>query len=750
MKKILKYVISGLAILFVLIIALISYFISSFNPNDFKPQIIQAIKDKQQRTLKLDGDIKLTFIPNLGAKVDHVSLSEYKSTKEFAAIDSARVSISLFPLLSRQVVVNEVGLGGVKVEIVKRKDGTTNLDDLIGKQEGKIETEPDTGTKPESKIKFDIAVVKIEKTELSYRDEGTGANYVIKDLNLKTGRIADDVPGNIDFEATVQANKPKLDIAAKIHTALTFNLENKYFQFEGLEVQVDGVAADITQLQLRASGNASLNLATQEYTAKKLVVTANGLKGKDSVKSKLNIPALSFTKNKIEAEQLTINADLDGEMGKVIAALTLQDMQGNAQAFKSSGLALDVDIKQAEQAFKLNLSTPIAGSVEASQLNLSNVILALSATGEKLPGKSISSEMKGSVQLDGERESVQLNLAGGLLQSQVKAKLAVKGFSEPTIRFDVELDQLDADLYLPKKSASSTAKSETLPEQPFDLSALRKLNLEGSLRMGSFKIANIKSSQLRVDVNARDGIVNVSPLSAKLYQGSINGNIVVDASHDKPIFTVKQNLAGVLIGPLIKDAADFDIAEGKGNVLVNISTQGNTVTALKKGLNGSLSLNMIDGAIKGIDLSKLVRGAQNLGQGGGMETLKPVTGDKTEFTELKAGFKINNGVAHNDDLLVKSQSLRVSGNGDIDIGNSSINYATRTTLAESVDIKNGSLTIPVQLIGPFADLKFKVDYAAVVSDVAKQKVNKKIEEKKDELKQQLQEKLKGGLQNLFK
>jgi AsmA protein len=192
------------------------------------------------------------------------------------------------------------------------------------------------------------------------------------------------------------------------------------------------------------------------------------------------------------------------------------------------------------------------------------------------------------------------------------------------------------------------------------------------------------------------------------------------------------------------------MVEGKGNVSVNLTAQGNTVSTLKKGLTGALSLNLNDGAIKGINLTKLVRGAQSLGQGGGIQTLKPAADDKTEFSELKANFKVNNGVAHNDDLLVKSPSLRVTGNGDVDIGNSSINYATKTTLAESIDGKSSSLTVPVQLNGPFADMKFKVDYGAVVADVVKQKVDAKIDAKKEELKQQLQEKLKGGLKDLFK
>ena len=114
--------------------------------------------------------------------------------------------------------------------------------------------------------------------------------------------------------------------------------------------------------------------------------------------------------------------------------------------------------KQPEQDFKLKLTSPVTGSMDAQQFNLSDLTLAVNATGDKLPGKSISSELKGSVQADLSRQSIQGNLAGGLLQSQIKAKLAVNNFSVPMIRYDLEVDQFDADTYMPKNTAAARTR----------------------------------------------------------------------------------------------------------------------------------------------------------------------------------------------------------------------------------------------------------------------------------------------------
>ncbi|MDD5180804.1 MAG: AsmA family protein [Gallionellaceae bacterium] len=741
MNKFIKYGLLSAGGAAVLVAGGLTYIAATFNPNDYKAQIIQAVKDKKQRNLKLDGDIKLTFFPSIGANIGKVSLSEFKNEKEFAKVDSAHVSLALLPLLSRQVLVDEVAVSGLKAHLVKFKGGKTNIDDLLGKDENK----PSGGVQ----VKFDIASVHLEKTELTYSDETTGAKYALKDINLKTGRIANGVPAKIDFAALIQANRPKLDVSVQLQTTLTFDLEKNRYQAEGLDLQAKGGVLDISDLLLKAGGNASANLATQEYSAKSLAVSATGMKGKDNFEAKLDAPALNLSKNKFSGDKLTFNARLDGAMGNIVANLSLPGLEGNAQSFKSSALALDVDVKQPEQAFKVKLSSPVYGNFEVQQFNLSSLTVAVNATGDKLPNKSISSEMKGSIQVDVGRQSVNASLAGGLLQSQVKAKVAVNDFSNPAIRFDVDMDQLDADLYIPKQAEGDAGKKAAAPEQPFDLSALKKLNLEGSLRIGTLKVANVKSSQVRIDIKARNGVANISPLSAKLYQGSMNGSITVNAAQATPGFAVNQSLSGINIAPLLKDAANFDTLEGKGNVTLNLTTQGNTVSTLKKALNGSMALNLADGAIKGINVAKKLR---EFGKSStSAQTQAADKAEKTDFSELKASFRVNNGVAHNDDLSMKSPLLRLAGNGDINIGNDSINYVAKATLAKTLEGQGGKdnvggITVPVRLSGPFTDLKYTLDFGAMVSDAAKQK----IEAKKEEVKTKLNEQLKGGLKSLFK
>jgi len=211
--KILKYALLGLGGVLVVLGAVAAYLAATFDPNQYKPQIIAAVKEKTQRTLRLEGDIALSFWPNLGAKVGKASLSERGSDTEFAAVQEARVSLKLMPLLSGEAVVDTVTLRGLRANIVKRKDGTLNVDDLAGA--------PDTKGKPAPKkqeegepLKVDIAGVEIQDAAIQYTDLAAGTKYALSNLQLKTGRIAPGVPTRVELSVHALSDKPKIDLKA--------------------------------------------------------------------------------------------------------------------------------------------------------------------------------------------------------------------------------------------------------------------------------------------------------------------------------------------------------------------------------------------------------------------------------------------------------------------------------------------------------------------------------------------------------
>ncbi|HWI15516.1 MAG TPA: AsmA-like C-terminal region-containing protein, partial [Burkholderiales bacterium] len=224
-------------------------------------------------------------------------------------------------------------------------------------------------------------------------------------------------------------------------------------------------------------------------------------------------------------------------------------------------------------------------------------------------------------------------------------------------------------------------------------------------------------------------------------QGALSGAVTLNAAPATPTFSVRQTLTGVNVGPLLRDLSNTDTLEGKGNVTLNVTAQGNTVTALKKALNGSAAVKLSDGAIKGIDIAGAIRKGQAMLASAKGQPVQQQTDTKqrTDFSELTATFDIRNGVAHNSDLSIKSPLLRIGGAGSVNIGEDTLDYTVKASLVASTAGQGGKeradlrgITVPVRVSGPFASPAYQLDLAAMVTDTARQKIEEAVTRKLEE------------------
>ena len=319
--------------------------------------------------------------------------------------------------------------------------------------------------------------------------------------------------------------------------------------------------------------------------------------------------------------------------------------------------------------------------------------------------------------------------------------------SPQAIRFTLAADQVNLDRYLPPpppKPAAGAPKgasaSSTKPEEPIDLSALKALNLKGDLKIERLIASNVKLERVHLGVKAASGKVDAEPLTADLYQGKLSGAASANANTNR--FALKADLGGVTLGPLLKDALNNDLLEGRGSVMLDVQTGGATVSAMKKALSGNASLALRDSSLKGVNLGELLRKAKSLRGSNPPAEQGALPAERTDFTELGASFVIRNGVAHNDDLSAKSPLLRLAGSGDVDIGANSIDYLIKASVVASSGGQGGKelaelrgVTVPVKVTGPLDAPRFRADLRATVGDALKQRAE-------DKLKERVQDRLK--------
>jgi AsmA protein len=367
----------------------------------------------------------------------------------------------------------------------------------------------------------------------------------------------------------------------------------------------------------------------------------------------------------------------------------------------------------------------------------------LTVSGPSIPNKSLRASLAGAARADWGAQNASAELAARLDESSIQARLSVSHWSQPAIAFDVIADRLNVDRYLPPKASPPPAGGTTppggsspggakQPEQPFDLSALKTLNASGAVKIGALQVSNVKADQVALTIKAAGGKLDVNPMSAALYQGTLAGALAVNANTNG--FAVKQKLSKVSIGPLLRDVENKDLLEGRGDVALDVTTTGVTVSALKKALAGNANVALRDGAIKGIDIPGTVRTAKAmLGQKKALEQLAK-GGEKTDFSELTASFVIKNGVAHNDDLQAKSPLLRLTGGGTLDIGEGAMDYTAKATLVGAVTGEGGKdlsrmagLTVPVRVTGPFESPTYTVDLAELATDLAQDTLQRELQ-----------------------
>ncbi len=677
-----------LGIVFGIVLALVAVGVGTlyllFDGEKIKAELSAAMLDKHQRKLDIAGKLELSVWPDVGIRLGRMTLSEPGGKTEFFALDSARVAVAVMPLLSKQVQLRRIEVEGLKATVIKHKDGTLNIADLLnGDPEHRKSSEEtqkvgagDTAREP---LQIDIAGIKVANAQFTWRDEKSGSTTAFSNIDLATGRV--------------QADSAK-----------------------------QTVAADAVSLAVK------------------------GKSGADAFDLKLDLPKLVVAPGKAAGESLSLAATLTGSGRSVVAKLLLSGVEGTTEALKIGKLTLDVDAKSADTVVTAHIDSPVAANLKQQTVALEKLSGSVDISNPQMPMKQLKLPLSGSLSADLAKQSAALNLGTQFDESKIAAKLKVAKFSPLALGFDLDIDTLNVDKYLPPKAADAPAATD----DKLDFSALKGHTVSGAIRIGALQVSKLKLAKLNAKINLAGGRLDVSPLTMNLYEGTARGDLSLNAAGNNLV--LKQNLSGININALMKDLANKDLLEGHGNVMLDINSRGGSVVAMKKALGGSASLSLKDGAIKGINLAQSLRDLKSKLGAKQDSTQQANAGDKTDFSELTASLKIANGVAHNEDLSMKSPFLRLSGAGDIDIGAGQMNYLAKASVVSTSAGQGGKdlqhlkgLTVPVRVSGSFDKLAYKIEFGSLVEGMAKAKV----EEKKEEIKAKVEDKLKDKLKGLF-
>ncbi|OOE41263.1 hypothetical protein BZG00_03630 [Salinivibrio kushneri] len=669
-----------LVVLVVVVIGGIAAVLTTINPNQFKPLLVEQVKKQTGYDMVIGGDIAWQFWPSLGFSVEDVAIKNRPGFDEpdLMRLSQARLSVDVLPLMSQTLQVGEIILQDPHVFIQTLSNGESNLTTTSQAAAPQTEPTPESDsssetTSTEAKTwNVSLQGLSVANASVVVKDDQAGTMTALRDVDLKVGNLATDVWTPLSLSLRGEQNDARFAVEGQGELKL---------------------ASDVIQSQLR-----------------KLALTLSAEQGDMA----------------IEQANITLDSFSLGETAKL--------------GFNVNAQTADIDIESSGKA-----QVTIAKTQDKVTVQGLDMLTTLS--GEPIPHQSLSQALAADIVFDINQQTVTVSELTSRLNDDdvvVDGKVAVKLTEIPQVRFALNTNHINLDTLLPTDAApsqsanasesganapsSSNKQAAPLSKEEPDLSVLKTLDIAGSLAMKGLTVSNVTLGKTRATVAIDRGKVDVSELTTQAYEGSVVVQGMLDATQTPARYQVSKRARGIQVLPLLEDAAEVDLLEGKGNLDINVQGKGLSPYALRQAIQGSVAIFFEDGAINGINLAQMLREAKATLKGESAAAAKEVR--KTDFSALTASFTLGNGMARTTDLLLEAPALRVRSDGQTDLLKETLDFDVYTSVVETSKGQGGKdidelrdVTIPVTVAGTWQSPSYKLDIKQLLSS------NKALEEK---------------------
>jgi AsmA protein len=718
--KAVRYLLIAIVALIILAVAAVAIAMAVINPNDYKPQIEQAVEKQTNLDLILEGDIGWSFIP-LGLELNNVeanlegdrlvALDRLVAQVDFWSLIAMSPQVDTFVLdgLDARLVVNEQGVGNW-TRVMPQKTAEEAAGQPAGAQEEQPQEGPGAGGEP---LNFNVENVQISNAQVSYTDKTTGQAVTLEDFSVNASDITlgSEFPLEIGFR--VATTKPTLEVDGSISARLAANEALNEFAVSGLKAvfEMTGEPFGGKEVTAELSGSAKANLETETATLSDFTASLANL----SLSTALSVNGFG--------DKTTLSGNLS------VAEFSLRELLDNLgqPAVETS----DPEVLKA-LAFSTKIGGP-AGKVELSDLTL----------------KLDDTTFKGSGSYT---------------------------LADTGIVFNLQGDQLNADRYLPPaaegESDQAPAAEETAAGPESDLlplETLRSLLLDIDLGLGQLIVSNLTINEIKASTTAKGGLVKVDEFSGKLYEGSFGANVTIDARSENPKWTVGSDVTNVQTLPLLADLAEVTMLAGGANLKVNATTTGNRISALRSNADGQITFNLAKGEFRQMNLTRIA--CQGIALANQDKLTTTDWGTSTPFNDMRGTLNINGNTLNNTDLLASLAGMRLEGEGTIDMQQSLLDYEAGLRIVGEIHRDNAcrvteyvkNAVIPVECRGNFSEdpaslcsfdgSRFRDTLQTIAKNAAKAKVDEKVDEAKakaeEKVKDKLQDKVGDKLKGLF-
>jgi len=261
---------------------------------------------------------------------------------------------------------------------------------------------------------------------------------------------------------------------------------------------------------------------------------------------------------------------------------------------------------------------------------------------------------------------------------------------------------------------------------------LKNLSFAAEFACKEFRKGSLAFSNLNLHIEGKDGVLDLNPVTMRLFGGQGSGSLRADLSGSVPRYHARYSLSKFRIEEFLKALSPKTVAEGSMDFSSSLSTQGKTANEMKRNANGEVSLRGENLTLGGVDLDRTFSRYEasqsfNLVDVGAFFFAGPfgplitkgytfgglfVGSDGSSIIRaLVSDWKVERGIAQAKDVAMATNENRIALAGSLDFVNERFNDVTMAV----VDGK-GCARVRQKIRGPFQ--KPEVEKASVLETAA--------------------------------
>ncbi|AHB50455.1 hypothetical protein W911_17030 [Hyphomicrobium nitrativorans NL23] len=267
-----------------------------------------------------------------------------------------------------------------------------------------------------------------------------------------------------------------------------------------------------------------------------------------------------------------------------------------------------------------------------------------------------------------------------------------------------DLKALEAGPQAAPQAAPSAVAAPAWSEQPFNLKAIRAVDLDVTIRAMQVSYGQLDLKHGKVKADIADGVLDAKIEELAVGAGNAVGTLNLDARAEPPKAAVNLTLNNVAAEPIAIELTGNPLLSGTSNVEISATAAGQNQSQLTATLDGKARFQMGQGALRGFNVRRMI-----------FEWWKSWTFDlsqRTSFERLDAQYDIRRGIMQSrPGLSMGGPEVEINSTGSVNVPARSLNQEIRVKAIPPPT----ALPIPVRISGSWASPSIGIDWWGLFS-----------------------------------